>query len=376
MEVEDILTNVRQGPPFQTCMLQEKAIEPVGESKSDYEIVLADRRQAGHDGARSPRARRSRTCRRRSSRACTVDRVHDLGRVRGEEVLRLPDRGRLGAGPARVCASSTRIPKNHPLKTPSGLLEFYSERLATHFPTTRSGRRSRSGSSAASPTTSASRASAPTCSRSCSCPTTRAGARTPRATTARGRARRRPARCSGPDNYRYEPVWLQPEGRGRARHPARRYRQDLQRARHRARRRLRVGAHDAGRRPTSTTAPGTTPSSRARWTAAAPSTPSPRTASPPRTPAARPRAATSWTCRRSGPRSGRPGEGTTPRPSRESTTPVPACASTAGWSREVTTDHEGIHRRRRRLQRLLRLPVRLQGRARGQRLGADRQAPA
>ena len=41
MEVEDFLTNVRQGPPYQTCMLTEKAIEPVGESMSDYEIVLA-----------------------------------------------------------------------------------------------------------------------------------------------------------------------------------------------------------------------------------------------------------------------------------------------------------------------------------------------
>ena len=41
MEVEDVLTNVRQGPPYQTCTFQEKAIEPVGESKSDYEIVLA-----------------------------------------------------------------------------------------------------------------------------------------------------------------------------------------------------------------------------------------------------------------------------------------------------------------------------------------------
>ena len=41
MEVEDIVTNVRQGPHFASVILQEKAIEPVGESKSDYEIVLA-----------------------------------------------------------------------------------------------------------------------------------------------------------------------------------------------------------------------------------------------------------------------------------------------------------------------------------------------
>ena len=58
-----------------------------------------------------------------------------------------------------------------------------------------------------------------------------------------------------------------------------------------------------------------------------------------------------------------------------STTPAPVCASTAGWSTEVTTD-ESVHRGRRHLQRLLRLPVRLQGRARRQRLGPHRQAAA
>ena len=39
MEVDDIVTNVRQGGQFADVMLCEKAVEPVGESKSDYEIV-------------------------------------------------------------------------------------------------------------------------------------------------------------------------------------------------------------------------------------------------------------------------------------------------------------------------------------------------
>ena len=39
MEVDDIVTNIRQGGQFADIMLCEKAVEPVGESKSDYEIV-------------------------------------------------------------------------------------------------------------------------------------------------------------------------------------------------------------------------------------------------------------------------------------------------------------------------------------------------
>ena len=71
MEVEDVLTNVRQGPPYQTCMLQEKAIEPVGESKSDYEIVLAVADKLGMTDQVTKGKIRSRISKRRSSSACT-----------------------------------------------------------------------------------------------------------------------------------------------------------------------------------------------------------------------------------------------------------------------------------------------------------------
>ena len=75
-----------------------------------------------------------------------------------------------------------------------------------------------------------------------------------------------------------------PGRRRGARHQGRRHRQHLQRARHRARRRLRDGAHHARRdlhRPRRQVRPHR---SRARSTAAAPSTPSSRATSPPRTP--------------------------------------------------------------------------------------------
>jgi trimethylamine-N-oxide reductase (cytochrome c) len=40
MEVDDILTNIRQGTQQPNIMIADKAVEPVGESKSDSEIVL------------------------------------------------------------------------------------------------------------------------------------------------------------------------------------------------------------------------------------------------------------------------------------------------------------------------------------------------
>ena len=40
MEVDDILTNNRQGTQQPNIMIADKAIEPIGESKSDAEIVL------------------------------------------------------------------------------------------------------------------------------------------------------------------------------------------------------------------------------------------------------------------------------------------------------------------------------------------------
>ena len=48
LEVEDIVTNTRQGPHFQSVTLQEQAIHPIGESKSDYEIVLAIAEKLGY----------------------------------------------------------------------------------------------------------------------------------------------------------------------------------------------------------------------------------------------------------------------------------------------------------------------------------------
>jgi trimethylamine-N-oxide reductase (cytochrome c) len=47
LEVEDIITNTRQGPHFQSIVIQEQAMPPVGESKSDYEVVYEIAKRLG-----------------------------------------------------------------------------------------------------------------------------------------------------------------------------------------------------------------------------------------------------------------------------------------------------------------------------------------
>ena len=46
-EIDDIMTNSAQGVQFINVLLQKQAIQPIGESKSDYEIVLEVAKKLG-----------------------------------------------------------------------------------------------------------------------------------------------------------------------------------------------------------------------------------------------------------------------------------------------------------------------------------------
>ncbi len=51
LEVEDIVTNTRQGPQFQSMWIcRSRPCQPIGESKSDYEIVVEIAEEAGYGG--------------------------------------------------------------------------------------------------------------------------------------------------------------------------------------------------------------------------------------------------------------------------------------------------------------------------------------
>jgi len=132
LEVEDIMPCIRQGDHFQSVLLMRQAIEPIGESKSDYEAVCEVAKKLGKyeevtDGKTVEEL---------------VKAVFDgMGfnnfisweefQEKGYYVIPVaPDWEKDPAGFIKFYED----PEANPLPTPSGKLEFYSERLAKHFP--------------------------------------------------------------------------------------------------------------------------------------------------------------------------------------------------------------------------------------------------
>jgi molybdopterin guanine dinucleotide-containing S/N-oxide reductase-like protein len=131
-EVNDIIPILRQGVQFQSLMLMRQAIKPVGESKSDYEIVCEIAKRLGkYDEVTEGRTVEE-----------LVKAVFDgMGfnkfisweefEEKGYYVIPVaPDWEKDPAGFVKFYED----PGANPLPTPSGQLEFYSERLVKHFP--------------------------------------------------------------------------------------------------------------------------------------------------------------------------------------------------------------------------------------------------
>jgi trimethylamine-N-oxide reductase (cytochrome c) len=132
LEVEDIVTNVRQGVNFHSICLQEQAVLPVGESMSDYEVVLEIAKKLGYDGQFSE----NKTTRDLEKQVFDDMEIEYL--ISWEDFL---DKKYFVFPAAEDWESDPpgfRLfyddPGNNPLKTPTGKLEFYSARLAEHFP--------------------------------------------------------------------------------------------------------------------------------------------------------------------------------------------------------------------------------------------------
>jgi molybdopterin guanine dinucleotide-containing S/N-oxide reductase-like protein len=131
MEVDDIVTNVRGAEPH--CIaLQEKAIEAIGESKSDFEVAgevakklglyeaftegktVEDMQKSVYDGSGLKPYISWKEFKKKS--------YFSFPYVEGWE-----------KDPVGLI-KFVEDPEGHPLDTPSGKLEFYSERLAKNFP--------------------------------------------------------------------------------------------------------------------------------------------------------------------------------------------------------------------------------------------------
>ena len=132
LEVDDMVTNNRQGSQFLVSAIQRQAVKPIGESKSDYEIVLEIARKMGlYEEITDGKS------------------IEDLIKVVYEgtglkEVIsweELQEKSYyvhpISPGWEKVTPGLRNFykdPENYPLPTPSGKLEFYSERLAKNFP--------------------------------------------------------------------------------------------------------------------------------------------------------------------------------------------------------------------------------------------------
>ncbi|MGA2262872.1 MAG: molybdopterin dinucleotide binding domain-containing protein [Acidobacteriota bacterium] len=132
MEVDDIVTNIREGGQFADVMLCEKAVEPIGESKSDYEIVIEVARKLGYEEQVSENLSTEDIQKK-------VFGYMDLERWMTWEDFQdkkyylyqvAPDWEQDSPGFRNFYEN----PEMYPLGTPSKKLEFYSERLARHFP--------------------------------------------------------------------------------------------------------------------------------------------------------------------------------------------------------------------------------------------------
>jgi molybdopterin guanine dinucleotide-containing S/N-oxide reductase-like protein len=131
-EVEDIVTNILRGIELESVTFQEQAIPPIGESKTDYEIVLEIAKKMGvYD---------------KVTQGYTVEGLmKTVYKSAGLEDLisweDLKKKGYYVYAPADDWEKDPaglykfyKDPKGNPLKTPSGKLEFYSERIAKYFP--------------------------------------------------------------------------------------------------------------------------------------------------------------------------------------------------------------------------------------------------
>jgi trimethylamine-N-oxide reductase (cytochrome c) len=120
------------GIDIPSVMLQKRAIEPIGESKSDYEIVLEIARKLG----KYDEVTQGKTVKEWIKYCFNVMGLSEL--ISWEDFNKkgyylfstAPDWEKYPAGLIKFYTD----PENNPLPTPSGKLEFYSERLATYFP--------------------------------------------------------------------------------------------------------------------------------------------------------------------------------------------------------------------------------------------------
>jgi molybdopterin guanine dinucleotide-containing S/N-oxide reductase-like protein len=131
-EVDDLVTNFTGSQEVAHITLQKQAIKPIGESKSDYEIVLEVAKKLG---------KYEEITQGKTIEEWIKSVYNDWGFADFISWEELNEKGYCVFPPAEDWENDPagliefyKDPQAHPLKMPSGKLEFYSERLAKNFP--------------------------------------------------------------------------------------------------------------------------------------------------------------------------------------------------------------------------------------------------
>ncbi len=132
LEVEDIVTNVRQGVNFHSIAIQEQAVDPVGESKSDFEVVCEVARKLGYEDQFTEK-KNTQDLEKQVFDDMEIEHLIKWEDFKEKKYFVFPtakDWEQDSPGFRKFYDD----PENNPLPTPTGKLEFYSARLAEHFP--------------------------------------------------------------------------------------------------------------------------------------------------------------------------------------------------------------------------------------------------
>jgi len=132
LEVDDISPCIRDGDSFQSVLYMKKAIEPVGESKSDFEAVVEIAKKLGMEKEVTEGYSVDELIK-ATYEGMRFDEIVPWDEFNEKDYMVIPVAENWEEFPAGLYPFYIDPVKN-PLPTPSGKLEFYSEGLAKAFP--------------------------------------------------------------------------------------------------------------------------------------------------------------------------------------------------------------------------------------------------
>ena len=132
LEVDDISPCLRDGDSFQSVLYMKKAIEPVGESKSDFEVIVEVAKKLGMEQEVTEGYSVDELIK-ATYEGMNFDKIISWEEFQEKDYIVLPVSKDWESGPAGLYDFYID-PEKNPLPTPTGKLEFYSESLDKAFP--------------------------------------------------------------------------------------------------------------------------------------------------------------------------------------------------------------------------------------------------